>query len=89
MLYGFCDASAAAYAAVVYLCVETEQAHFVASETKMSPLSQQTILRFELLSCLLIARLITHVLAALDTVIEVILGSCFYGFQSGIVLDSR
>ena len=46
-------------------------------KTRVSSLSQQTILRFELLSCLLIARLITHVLAALETVIEVRLGSCF------------
>ena len=77
MLYGFCDASAAVYAAVVYLCVGTEQAHFMASKTRVSPLSQQTIPRLELLSCLLLARLITHVLAALETVIEVKLGSCF------------
>ena len=49
----------------------------MASKTRVSSLSQQTILRFELLSCLLIARLITHVLAALETVIEVRLGSCF------------
>ena len=77
VLYGFCDASAAAYAAIVYLCVGTEQAHFIASKTRVSPLSQQTIPRLELLSCLLLARLVTHVLAALETVIEVKLGSCF------------
>ena len=77
VLCGFCDASMAAYAAVVYLCVGLEQAHFVASKTRVSPLSQQTIPRLELLSCVLLARLITHVLAALETIIKVTLGSCF------------
>ena len=77
VLYGFCDASTAAYAAVVYLCVGSDQAQFVASKTRVAPLSQQTIPRLELLSCLLLARLITNVLAALESVIEVRLGSCF------------
>ena len=77
VLYGFCDASTVAYAAVVYLCIETEQPHFVASKTRVSPLTQQTIPRLELLSCLLLARLITHVQAALATVIKTQLGSCF------------
>ena len=76
-LYGFCDASTVAYAAVVYLCIGPEQAHFVASKTRVSPLTKQTIPRLELLSCLLLARLITHVLAALATVIKVRLGLCF------------
>ena len=43
----------------------------------MAPLNNQTIPRLELLSCLLLARLITHTLAALETVIEVRLGLCF------------
>ena len=76
VLYGFCDVSTAAYAAVVYLCVGSEQAQFVASKTRVAPLSQQTIPQLELLSCLLLARLIIHVLAALESVIEVRLGSC-------------
>ena len=77
VLYGFCDASTAAYATVVYLCVGSDQAQFMASKTRVAPLSQQTIPRLELLSCLLLARLITNVLAALESVIEVRLGSCF------------
>ena len=77
VLYWFCDASTAAYGAVVYLCVGSEQAHFVASKPRVSPFSQQTIPRLELLSCLLIAKLITYVLAALESAIEVRLGLCF------------
>ena len=57
ILYGFCDASAAAYAAVVYLCVGSQSAYFVASKIRVAPLSQQTIPRLELLSCLLLAKL--------------------------------
>ena len=76
MLYGFCDASTAADAAVVYLCVDSE-AHLVASKTRVSPLTQQTLPRLELLSCLLLARLTSHVLEALQSVIDVKMGSCF------------
>ena len=76
-LHGFCDASAAAYAAVVYLCAAKDLSCFAASKTRVSPLTKQTIPRLELLSCLLLARLITQVLAALKPVIKVQLGSCF------------
>ena len=77
VLHGFCDASVAAYAAVVYLCVDSESAHFVASKTRVSPLTQLSIPRLELLSCLLLAKLISSVLNALQTVIDVKVGSCF------------
>ena len=77
VLYGFCDASTVAYAAVVYLHVGREQVHFVVSKTRVSPLNKQIIPWLELLSCLLLARLINHALAALETVIEVKLGLCF------------
>jgi len=39
VLYGFCDASTAAYAAVVYLCFGSESAHFVVAKTRVSPLT--------------------------------------------------
>ena len=77
LLYGFCDASTAAYAAVVYLRTGVDSTCFVASKTRVSPLNQQTIPRLELLSCLLLAKLISHVLEALKTVINVRIGSCF------------
>ncbi|XP_065891666.1 uncharacterized protein [Dysidea avara] len=77
ILYGFCDASAAVYAAVVYLCVSSQSAYFVTSKTRVAPHSQQTIPRLELLSCLLLAKLMCHVFEALNTVIDVKIGSCF------------
>ncbi len=51
-LQRFCDASKAAYAAVVYLLVDTGFSHitrFVACKTRVSPLKEQTIPCLELL----------------------------------------
>ena len=58
VLYRFCDASTAEYAAVVYLCVGPDPAYFGASKTQVSPFSHQTISWLELLSCLLLAIII-------------------------------
>ena len=77
MLHGFCDASSAAYAAVVYLSVNSESAHFVASKTRVSPLTQLSIPRLELLSCLLLARLMSHIFEAIHSTVDVKVGSCF------------
>ena len=55
-LYGFCDASIRAYAAVVYLVIETDVGNyvkFVVSKTHVAPIQSQTIPRLELLSALL------------------------------------
>ena len=63
-LYGFCNTSVIAYAAVVYLSEETPHGtylEFVVSKTQVSPLKAQTIPRLELLSALLLARLISNV----------------------------
>ena len=59
-LHGFCDASARAYGAVVYLRIVTTHGNyirFVASKTRVAPLSNQTIPRLELLSAVVLARL--------------------------------
>ena len=59
-LRGFCDASSKAYATVIYLLIETDCGgliKFVAAKSRVAPLSNQTIPRLELLSCLLLARL--------------------------------
>jgi len=77
VLHGFCDASTTAYAAVVYICIGSDSAHFVTSKTRVAPINQQTIPRLELLSCLLLARLISHVFEALKSVTGVQIGSCF------------
>ena len=79
-LQGFCDASTAAYAAVIYLKVETENGcvvSFVASRTRVAPLKKQTIPRLELLSALLLAKLVTSVSAALQSEIPLAGVSCF------------
>lgn len=63
-IHGFCDASVEAYAAVVYLKIKTTDGvflRFVMSKTRVSPLKIQTIPRLELLSALILARLVVHV----------------------------
>ena len=68
-LHGFCDASTAAYAAVVYLVEEGEglaRSHFIVSKTRVSPLSPVTIPRLELLSALCLARLMSNVTESLS-----------------------
>ena len=79
-LRGFCDASLSAYAAVVYLVVETISgifARFVVAKTRVSPLKQQSVPRLELLSALLLARVMHSVFQSLE--IEIALSSvCCY-----------
>ena len=59
VLYGFRDALKLAYSAVVYMYdTVSDSVQFVVSKTRVAPLVQMTILRLELLSCLLLARLI-------------------------------
>ena len=63
-LHGFCDTSSKAYGAVVYLQVHTASrtyVKFVASKTRVAPLSSQTIPRLELLAAVILARLVTAV----------------------------
>ena len=71
-LQGFCDASIKAYAAVIYLKVETlygVYVRFVTSKSRVSLLERQSIPRLELLSALLLARLIDNVERALKSVL--------------------
>ena len=56
-LQGFCDASQSAYAAVVYLRVESESGifgKFLCSKTRVAPVKKLTTPRLELLSALLL-----------------------------------
>ena len=69
-LVGFCDASAKAYAAVVYLRLEGEShmsVRFLAAKTRVSPLGGMTIPRLELLSALLLSKLMTSTREALQS----------------------
>ena len=68
-LQGFCDASQSAYAAVVYLRVESESGifgKFLCSKTRVAPVKKLTIPRLELLSALLLARLVNTARSALE-----------------------
>ena len=69
-LRGFCDASLMAYASVVYIQVREEDvvhSQFLCSKMRVAPVKKMTIPRLELLSVLLLARLISTVRQALET----------------------
>ena len=68
-LHGFCDASKRAYAAVVYLVAQTGSelcVRFVASKTRVAPLRELSIPRLELMSALLLARLLDNITKSLS-----------------------
>ena len=86
-LMGFCDASKAAYAAVVYILTESESGcstQFVACKTRVAPVKEQTIPRLELLSALLLSKLMTSVSQALSP--ELLLGEPSYFTDSNVAL---
>ena len=79
-LCGFCDASVNAYAAVVYLVIKTSTGHsvrFVVSKTRVAPVKTQTIPRLELLSALLLARLMVTVAQGLESELPLTQPRCF------------
>ena len=72
--YGFCDSALSGYAAVVYLRATSGtsiQTAFVASKTRVAPLSQLTIPRLELLCALILSRLMTTVEEALRPLVAI------------------
>ena len=72
-LQGYCDASKKAYAAVVYLQMEDVNGvynQFVCSKTRVAPVKKISIPRLELLSALLLARLLSTVQQALEPEIQ-------------------
>ena len=80
-LIGFCDASSKAYAAIVYLRVKTKEHHvdvkFVAAKTRVAPVGGMTIPRLELLSVLLLLKLMDNVHTALEHEIQLGNPMCF------------
>ena len=66
-LCGYCDASLSAYAAVVYLPEDGFHMRFVVAKTRVAPLRKQSIPRLELLSAILLARLINMMKSSLTT----------------------
>ena len=83
-LHGFSNASAVAYAAVVFLFMRGGDLHdsrLVASKTRVPPLQQQTIPRLELLGTLLLARIICSVACSLSTEISLESSVCYTDSQ--------
>ena len=79
-LIGFCDASKKAYAAVVYLRVKTQEGFhvkFLTSKTRVNPLQPQTIPRLELLSALLLTRLLVSVRKGLESELSLSETTCY------------
>ena len=79
-LWGFCDASVSAYAAVIYLVTDTSMGKsltLITSKARVAPTQAQTIPRLELLSALLLARLIAAVSDALSSRLNLRAPRCF------------
>ena len=83
-LCGFCDASTRACAAVVYLILKSDMSttvRFVVAKTRVAPLQTQTIPRLELLSALLLSRLIVSVLNSLKSMLPQLVLKCYTDSQ--------
>ena len=83
-LCGFCNASVQAFAAVVYLVMKTRcgtNVQFVVSKTRVAPLQSQTIPRLELLSALLLSKLIVSVSQSLQPTLPQLQLHCYTDSQ--------
>ena len=72
-LIGFCDACSKAYAAVVYVRLENKEnvgVKFIAAKTRVTPATCVTIPRLELLSAVLLSKLITCISSALESSLQ-------------------
>ena len=79
-LIGFSDASMKAYAAIIYICLETsEEQHirFIVSKTRVAPISGQTMPQLELLAALLLAKLMVSVRTALKPEKPIRVHTCY------------
>jgi hypothetical protein len=86
-LHRFCDASIKAYAAIVYIRIIAPNASYVQlviSKARVAPLTKQTIPRLELLSALVLARLMNVTQKALKSVIEIICIILDYAAREGM-----
>ena len=79
-LIGFCDSSEKAYAASVYARVtvnDETSVKLVMSKSRVAPLSRLSIPRLELLSCLILARVIVAVKEMINAVLDVDIVHCY------------
>ena len=83
-LCAYCDASLSAYAAVVHLLIKCEdECHMrsVVAKTRVSPLKKQSIPRLELLSAVLLERLMDMMKSSLSLELEISSYLCFMDSQ--------
>ena len=81
---GYCDASLRAYAAVIYLCIDVGSnlvKRFLCPKTRIAPVKSLTIPQLELLSALLLARLVEKVQEALQPEVELGESICYTDSQ--------
>ena len=77
-MHGFCDASASAYGAVIYLVeIKSRKSVVVTSKSKVSPLKSTSIPRLELLGAVVLSRLIGRVKNALSRVVGIESVNCW------------
>ena len=80
LLCGYRDASLTAYATVVYLEIQTSEGYylrFVVAKTRVAPLKKQSIPRVELLSALLLSRLMEAMKSSLTPELVISSYHCF------------
>ena len=73
-LYGFCDASAVAYGAVVHarsVCAHGAKVSLWAAKSCVVPSKEQTVPRLELLAAVLLSKLIVSTKSAMERVLKV------------------
>ena len=79
-LFGFCDASSIAFAALVYAKITScgqSSIQLVCSKTRVTPLAKHSIPRLELLSCLILARLISTVQKSFSPLFNIDIMQCW------------
>jgi len=70
---GFCDSSGLVYGCAIYVRIVTDSSTYVklwTAKSRLAPMKEQSIPRLELLSCLLLAKLVDSLLKATKGVVS-------------------